>query len=247
MRRYRDTSATRRGDAGFALLAAIGLAAAVALTATAALREGRTAARVAGGATAAAQARAAAEAGIWRAADEMAATGAVASAPWLFEGHAVRVAASVERGKVDLNLAPPDRLALAAELAGDQDPSRFAEAALAARRAHAAAGVSWRLAARPFHGVDEARALVSESVWPRLAPLLTVHGAAAPDPALAPGPLRAALGEAGAREADLVPGDVIALRAAAVAPDGARAALEALIRLEEGGGLAALAWRDARP
>jgi general secretion pathway protein K len=177
----------------------------------------------------------------------MAATGAVASEPWLFEGHAVRVAASVERGKVDLNLAPPELLALAAGLAGDPEPSRFAAGALAARRAHAAAGVSWRLGARPFHGVDEARALVSEAVWPGLAPLLTVHGAAAPDPALAPAPLRAALDAAGAAQADLVAGDVIALSAAAEAPDGARAALDALIRLEEGGGFAALAWRDSRP
>jgi hypothetical protein len=229
MRRSCDSSG-RWGERGFALLAVLGVAVALALIAAAAVREGRTAARVAANAVAAAEARAAAEAGLWRAAALWAAGADAPFAPWRFEGVAVTVEGGPERGRTDLNRAGAAALAAAAGAAGHPEPEAFAEAALARRAALAAAGVSWRLEARAFDSVEAARPLAPAEIWPRLEPLLTVHGERGGG-----GPDGGEVGEA------------LRLRAQARHPSGARAAIEAVLRIGADGAPAALEWRGAKP
>ncbi|MFV0473215.1 MAG: hypothetical protein ACK5MQ_03260 [Pikeienuella sp.] len=229
--RARQFHDARQRQRGFALLAALGLALALALVVAAALRADRVSVQVAARSAEAAETRAAAEAGVWRAATRMVAGAPDALEPWRFEGVELRFRGGPERGRTDLNLAGAGALAAAARAAGHPDPEGFAGRVLAARRGFAAQGLSWRLEARAFDHVGQARFDAPPALWSRLAEALTVEGAAVPDH-----------GDAPPRE-----GEAIGLRVEARHPAGARAALTVLMRLGPQGRLRVLDWRWSRP
>jgi len=244
MRRSCDTRATtasRRGDRGAALVLAIGAAVTLAALASGTVRQGRDTVAVATIALESAQARAAAEAGVATALAALTrgvpAPGAPAAAPGdapqrtRFEGFDVTMRVSLERGRVDLNRAPPAMLALAARAAGAAAPQAFA-AAVVARRS-AAAGLSWRVAPKAFDSVAAARPLAEPAAWDALAALLTVHGDAAPDALAAPPALaRALLAPPGAARPG--PGDVVRVVAMARRPGRAGATVGALAQVGVG-------------
>lgn len=260
VRRDADDGRMRR-EAGFALIAALGFGLALAAVAAGVTRDARATLREAAGAEAAARARAAAEAGIARAsallvrsaADREALADALepwSHGAWRFDGVEVVLSASLERGRVDLNAAAPALLEAAARAAGHPDAAAFAAQVAARRDALAAAGVPWRIDARPFDDVAQARAFAPASTWPALAPLLTVRGGAVPDLVAAPAALVAELGSGldariPERGPDLRPGDLARLRVAARGPDGAGASIEALVALPASGSPEILLWRPA--
>lgn len=249
MRRSRDRTATR--DRGAALPLALAAVVALSALAGAAVRENRTTVGAATRAVEGAQARAAAEAGVAMALAEAVATikgeadAAATGAPreTRFQDFAVTVTLTLERGRVDLNLASPQALEAAARAAGVARPAAFAAAVSARRAAAAAAGVPWRLDARPFVAVAQARAMVEPTAWLRLAPLLTVHGASAADPAAMPDRLAEEMQAPLADAARPRSGDVARVVARAARAGQPARAVEALAALSDAG------WRivDWRP
>lgn len=112
------------------------------------------------------------------------------------------------------------------------------------RRNDFAAGLDWRLDGAAFADVAQARPFVEPAAWPRLAPLLTVHGAARPDPAAAPHGLAEALLVPRATPRPTV-GDVVRVTAVARRDGRGAAELAALARIGREG-WRILAWRPGR-
>ena len=203
--------------------------------------------------------------------------------PFRFDGAKVAVSIVSESGKVDLNSATPDVLAGLFRAGGD-DPAHAAALARAVvdwrsfalssdqrasrAAAYAAAGRSYGPRNGPFASVQELQMVLgmTPALYERVAPYVTIwSGRAAPDPAVAPPLVLAALpGMTPVRAQQAVAaratstrsgaglfvggGVTHSIRSEAVLADGARTVLRATIRLQGfrtgTPGFAVLRWQE---
>lgn len=128
-----------------------------------------------------------------------------------YDGAVLDVQVRAEAGRLDLNLADEDTLrrlmeqvgveparavALAGAIADWRDPDDLPGPNGAERAQYLAAGLDYGPRNRPFLTVDELRRVLGmdHATWVRLAPSLTVHAGAAPEPWLAGPDVLVALG-----------------------------------------------------
>jgi hypothetical protein len=162
----------KRRNEGFALLFVIGCTLVVVGLVQATLGSARARLDLASGIEGRARAVAAADGALWHAVYGLRATGELPDLP-----SGVRVAAEGHVGRADVNGATEAELAQAARRAGLARPGAFAAAVLARREAFAAAGIPWRLEARPFATERDLLALAAPDERGAVAGAFTVHPA----------------------------------------------------------------------
>ncbi|HTM70126.1 MAG TPA: type II secretion system minor pseudopilin GspK [Luteimonas sp.] len=183
---------------------------------------------------------------------------------WRFGDADIAVRIVDEQGKVDLDMADANLLAaLLRQLGSDpQQAMRVAGAIVDWRDAdtltqpsggaeapdYAAAGRDYGPANMPFESVAEVEQVLgmTPALYARLAPLVTVYsGRAMPDPAYAPGQVRAAMGVPAAAP-DLVAGNSGTYSIESRASVRGRAAVLRVVARAGGNGLPGSAWTPLR-
>jgi general secretion pathway protein K len=250
-------------EGGFALLLVLWSLALLALIGTQVSATGRAEALLAANLRAAAMAEAAADGAVHQAIFRLLAP---AAQRWPADGLAREVALpggatallriESERGKVNPNLATAPLLqALLQQLGADpRTAAGLAAASLDWRTAglrprpggakepqYRAAGLAWAPPGRPFETLEEMGLVLGMTppLLAGLAPFLSIHQPAEPDPRLAAPPVLQALRTAQGTEEELAAdpdaAEVVTVTAAVALPGGARFTRRAVVRLGPGG------------